>query len=259
MFSRRVRRGIFIGLFALFAALAVAYTFTSAVPFSGFAAGVLKAAICVAIWVTFDEWVLSEFDTWDILKEDPIALAIALLALALLLAPAIATGQDAGGQRVGDRVVEEALNHVGVTETPPGSNEGQAVERYLASVDLGGGYAWCAAFARYVLDEANASRPAVRSAASTDYLTDRSLDATDVLRGTAQPSRGSIVTFRRGDTWKGHTAIARSWSGACGRTVEGNTSPADAGPQRDGQGVWKRHRCIHPGSYFRIVGFTPVK
>jgi len=257
--SRKARRVAFVALILALSVGAVVWTFSFAIAFSAFAAGVLKAAICVALWIGFDEWVLSEFDTWDLLKDEPVALAIALLALAILLAPAVATGQDSANQPVGDRVVEEALGHVGVTETPPGSNEGEAVERYLASVDLGGGYAWCAAFARHVLDEANASRPAVRSAASTDYLTDRSLDATDVLRGTAEPDRGSIVTFRRGDTWRGHTAIARSWGQRCGGTVEGNTSPGDAGPQRDGEGVWKRRRCIRPGSYFRIVGFTPVE
>jgi len=259
MMSRKARRVAFVAVILALSVGAVAWTFTSALAFSAFAAGVLKASICVALWVGFDELVLSEFDTWGLLKDEPVALAIALLALALLLAPAVATGQPSAERPVGDRVVSEALDHVGVTETPPGSNEGEAVERYLASVNLGGGYAWCAAFARYVIDEAQASRPAVRSAASTDYLTDRSLDATNVLRGTEEPDRGSIVTFRRGDTWKGHTAIARSWGQACGHTVEGNTSPGGAGPQRDGDGVWRRARCIRPGSYFRIVGFTPVE
>ena len=45
----------------------------------------------------------------------------------------------------------------------------------------------------------------------------------------------------------------------CGETVEGNTSSGRAGSQRDGDGVWARTRCVSPGSYFRIVGFVPVR
>ncbi len=50
----------------------------------------------------------------------------------------------------------------------------------------------------------------------------------------------------------------RAWYGRCAWSIEGNTSSGTAGSQRDGDGVYRRLRCIEPGSYFRIVGFAPV-
>jgi len=127
----------------------------------------------------------------------------------------------------------------------------------MASVNLGDGVPWCAGLVRWAMDAVQIDRPAVRSAAATDYITGRSIEARKVIRGTEVVPAGSLAIWRRGDTWRGHIGIVRSWQQQCGRTVEGNTSPGDAGPQRDGDGVWPRKRCIQPGSYFRIVAFTP--
>jgi hypothetical protein len=128
----------------------------------------------------------------------------------------------------------------------------------MASVGLGDGHPWCAGFARKMIDVGKARRPTVRSAGATDYITGRSINATDVLRGAEPVPAGALAIWRRGDTWKGHIGVVRRWAERCGRTVEGNTSPGESGPQRDGDGVWARHRCIRPGSYFRIIAFTPT-
>lgn len=255
----KLRRIAFIGVLIALSVAAVAYTFTAAVQFSAFAASVFKVAIVLALYEAADRFLLDEYDTVAQLKKGNVAVAIAMLALAILLAPAVASGQPAGHSPDSPPVVDTAQSYVGVTEQPPGSNEGDAVEMFLASVDLGEGYAWCAAFVSYVLDAADAKRPAIRSAGATDFLdARRTIDATDALRGTESVPAGALSVHRRGNSWKGHIGIVRYWQRQCGGTIEGNTSPGEAGSQRDGQGVWPRRRCLTPGSYFRIVGFVPT-
>ncbi|WP_103021455.1 CHAP domain-containing protein [Salinibacter altiplanensis] len=258
------KRVLFISALAALAAGAVAFTFTQAVAYSAFAAAVLKVAIILLLFEGLDRYLLEGVDTTRELKEGNVAVAVALLALALLLAPAVATGQpcpraDPGGDSP-DRpaVVDVALQEVGVTETPPGTNEGPRIEAYMEAVGLPDGYPWCAGAVRWMMDQAETDRPTVRSAGATDYVTGASIEATDVLRGAEPVPAGALAIWRRGDTWKGHIGVVQRWRKQCGRTVEGNTSPGEAGPQRDGDGVWNRRRCIRPGSYFRIVAFTPT-
>lgn len=247
------RLALFAGL-TLIAVLAVGYTFTVAVQYSAFAAALAKVTMAVILFYMVDRFLLPEIDTLTELKDGNIAYAIFLLALALLLAPAIATGQPYTSAP--SAVVDTAEAHVGVQETA--DNSGPKVERYLASVGLGAGYPWCAAFVSYVLDAAHATRPSVRSARSLDFVTRRSLDATDVLRGTARPAPGALAVYRRGDAG-GHIGIVTRWKQDCGETISGNTSAARtpyAG--RDGEGVYQKRRCIRPGSYFRLTHFTPT-
>jgi hypothetical protein len=242
----------FIVLLCASAALAVGVTFHWAVAYSAFAAALAKAALIVVLFAALDRYALESIDTIEQLRGGNIAVAMALLALALLLAPAIATGQPCSRPAV----VDTAMQEVGEKEAE-GPNEGPDIRKYMASVNLGGGYSWCAGLVRWAMDQAGGDTLAVRSAAATDYITGRSVAARKVIRGTEVVSAGALAIWRRGDTWKGHIGIVRSWQQQCGRTVEGNTSPGDAGPQRDGDGVWPRKRCIRPGSYFRIVAFTP--
>jgi len=249
------KRTLFMVAVGLVSIVAVALTFHYAVAYSAFAAALLKVSIILLLFEGLDRYLLEGVDTTQELEDGNIAIAVALLALALLLAPAVATGQTC------DRpaVVDTAMQEVGVTEAPPGSNEGKRIEEYMGSVNLGDGYSWCAGFVRWAMDQAGVERPTVRSAAATDYITGSSTDATRVLRGVEEVPAGALAIWRRGDTWRGHIGLVRRWNQACGRTVEGNTSPGEAGPQRDGQGVWPRRRCINPGSYFRIVSFTRVQ
>jgi len=247
------KRVAFIAAVAIVSAAAVAYTFTSAVAFSAFAASLLKVAIILLLFEGLDRYLLEGIDTIGELKEGNVAVAVTLLALALLLAPAVASGQTCARPAV----VDTAMQEVGEKEAE-GPNEGPDVRKYMAAVNLSDGYPWCAGFVRWALDQAVAEYPDVRSAVATEYITDRSIEARKVLRGAREVPAGSLNIHRRGDTWKGHIEIlTRRWQGKCGTTIGGNTSSGKAGPQRDGDGVWPRKRCINPGSYFRIVAFTP--
>lgn len=262
------------------------------VELSGFAAGLLKAALAVGLFWAFDRYVLDEVDTVAELKAGSVAYALALLALAVLLAATVATAQPAATETVGDgrcrcvctceparlgvtpeacEVVrawpvhlDTALAYVGTVERG-GNNRGPRVERFLASVGLGPGQPWCAAYVSYVLDAAGVRAPldgrrrVIRSGLAARFITARSIRASEALRGVKQVSPGAVVIWRRGNGPFGHAGFAVAWDGASGETVEGNTSSGQAGSQRDGGGVWRRQRQITPGSYFRIVSFTPVE
>ena len=152
--------------------------------------------------------------------------------------------------------LDTALVYVGTVEI--GHNRGPEVERFQKSVGLPPGSPYCAAFVSYCLEKAGVTWPAVRTGLAQHFIRKESIRASHVLRGVAVPM-GSIVIWRKGNGWQGHAGFVVSWVFGCGETVEANTSPGTGGSQREGDGVWRRRRCIEPGNYFRIVSFTPVR
>lgn len=59
---------------------------------------------------------------------------------------------------LGARALEVAVSQLGVRESPPRSNRGPAVDRYLRAVRLDperGSYAWCAAFVSWCIQAAS--------------------------------------------------------------------------------------------------------
>ena len=142
-------------------------------------------------------------------------------------------------------------------------NAGPEVERFLSSVGLARGNPYCAAFVSFTLTKQDGTmhpvlRPTIRSGLASKFITRRSIKASHVLQGTKTPEPGDIIIWRKGNTIFGHAGIVLEWKGACGKTIEANTSSGVYGSQADGDGVWIRERCIEPGNYFRIVAFTPV-
>lgn len=149
----------------------------------------------------------------------------------------------------------EAMEYVGVTETSP--NSSPEIDRFLASVNLDPGHNYCAAFVSYILDETEATHPLTRSGVALHFKSDRSIEAREVIRTTHELPPGMIAIWQRGDTWQGHIGFTSEWAGTCGQTIEANTSPP-GGNQRNGDGVYKKSRCIDALAYFRITHFTPV-
>ena len=84
---------------------------------SGFAAGMLKAALAVGLFWAFDRYVLDEVDTVAELKAGNVAYALALLALAVLLTAAEA-GKVLGG--VSAETVMEYVRGKGLPCLRPG-------------------------------------------------------------------------------------------------------------------------------------------
>ena len=184
--------------------------------------------------------------------------------------------------------LDTALTYVGTVERG-GNNRGPTVERFLRSVRLGPGAAWCAAFTSYVRRAASDAdgrlrgpfespgRPHYGAVATRHLGFGGVISAAEVWRGARSVPVGSLVVWRNGASWTGHVGVvwrdddptdegfapddrspdALAWRHRCGRTVEGNTSSGRSGSQRDGGGVYPRDRCLSH-SYFRIVGFVPV-
>ena len=273
---------------ALFLALAAFFPALSTI-----GAGAFLLALGVGGFVAIDAFVLKNSSTYEeVVVKKNVAYAIALLAYALIVSAAISTAQTApplpgdyhsSGELVdadGDRFVSSGVAHldsvltqVGVTER--GRNSGPEVRRYLRSVGLGPGYAWCAALTSWGLEVAGVDGPhrrdgtVIRTAGARVFNEAVStVSASRVVRMGVRVPPGSVATWRRGSGWQGHSGYvlrddnARQrglpWYARCGLTVEGNTSSGRRGSQRDGDGVYRRVRCIEPLSYFRITDFTLV-
>jgi hypothetical protein len=148
-------------------------------------------------------------------------------------------------------VTEAAKADVGVREAT-GRNDGPAVERYLAHVGLGKGYAWCAAFVSYKLNECGVANP--RSAWSPAFA----LPAARVWtprKASRSPLPGDVFSLWY-TTLKparvGHVGFVTGVDGKYITTVEGNTS----GPgSREGDGVYARRRELR--KVYAITNYIP--
>jgi len=154
--------------------------------------------------------------------------------------------------------LDTAKSYVNVTELT-GQNDGPEVEKFLKFVDRKKGDSWCAAFVSYCLGVNNVLAPKANSGVAQRFITKRSVSAFRVLDGTVKIPPGTILVWKRGNTWQGHVGFVVDWNGKSGQTIEGNTSPGRKGSQRNGDGVYIRKRKIYPGNYFRITHFTFVE
>lgn len=119
-----------------------------------------------------------------------------------------------------------------------GFNRGFWVERFLASVGLGAGYAWCAAFVYHVLTAAKyptASLPAKRKAAAVVHW-HRWAAEHDLL--TDEPRRGDLFLWLNGDG-TGHIGFVSKPFAKEFQTIEGNSNKAGS---REGDGVYRNTR-----------------
>ncbi|MDZ7802362.1 CHAP domain-containing protein [Thiohalophilus sp.] len=156
--------------------------------------------------------------------------------------------------------LELAETYVGTTELS-GENDGPEVERFLASVGLQAGNPYCAAFISFTLDETEGIKypTEVRSGLASHFITDQSISAKQVLRGTVDIEPGTVLIWRKGNTIYGHAGFVTTQTAINEfETIEANTSGGVYGNQADGDGVWRRSRSIQAGNYFRITDFTPV-
>lgn len=264
---------------------------------SGFAAGLLKCSLGVMFLWAITRTLMYNVDILGEIAKGNVAAALFFLTIGLIVATSIATAQPYPAQDVcltsqfesegaprtlvdfnGDEFeptgiahLDTALTYIGVKEIT--SNRSPEIDRFTRiGARLDPPIYWCAAYTSYsirvagadVLDERGVSR---LGGVATRHITSRSVSARDVLRGVVRPKPGSLVIWRNGSNWTGHIGFfvrddnwrARGvdWFGRCGETAEGNTS-SGVGSQRNGDGSYRRTRCIEPGAYFRIVAFTEV-
>lgn len=151
-------------------------------------------------------------------------------------------------------VLAVARREVGVREV--GKNQGERVEAYLASVGLGAGHPWCAAFLVWCFDQAaedlNLDNRFIRTgycptiaswAEEADCLFDRPEPGDVFLR------RGVTAGIRRFN----HAGFVSEVNGAQFGTIEGNTNLTGS---REGIGVFERERMN--GNAYRFVRWRRV-
>lgn len=140
-------------------------------------------------------------------------------------------------------VLQIAGGEIGVMEDPPHSNSGPEVDEYLASVGLGGGYSWCAAFVYWCFNEAckkiGRKNPLYRTAGVLNHWnnsTAKKILSADAFANPSLVKPGQIFIMSYGGGL-GHTGIVEKVNGGFLITIEGNTND---GGSREGIGVFRR-------------------
>ena len=150
--------------------------------------------------------------------------------------------------------IEVAMSQNGVREV--GNNRGVTVSRYLASVGLGPGYPWCAAFLYWAMQQAAQTdplpNPFVRSASTGVVYAWAS--SHDLLANVPQVGDVFLRGVSTGDGFvPHHTGLVTGVDGATFTTVEGNTNIDGSD---DGIGVFlKTH---NNGNNFRFVRWSQL-
>lgn len=151
----------------------------------------------------------------------------------------------ASGERA--RAVKWANSRVGVTENPPGSNQGRYITAWQEMSSYpGGGVAWCQCFVNasaYV-----GSRRRIKPSWFGGYTPSVVEMANNGEHGLkrikledARPGDWVYFDFPGGESTD-HVGIFIRRSGDTVYTIEGNTSSGNNGSQSNGGGVFKRQR-----------------
>lgn len=138
------------------------------------------------------------------------------------------------------RIEQVYLSQVGVREAT-GRNDGKEVEKYLRSVGLGKGYAWCAAFVHWCLNEADVKNnitawsPTAHNAQNVVW---------NGKRFIKEPQPGDVFTLYFPSLKRiAHTGFYhRTVNASVYETVEGNTNSEGS---REGDGVYKKKRSFN--------------
>lgn len=126
-------------------------------------------------------------------------------------------------------VVDTYSSQIGVREAT-GHNDGTDVEKYLATINLGPGYAWCAAFVNWTLCECGVKTN--NSGWSPAWFPESKL--------TTDPRQGDVFGIYFPSKKRiAHVGFIDKVEGNKVYTVEGNTNTAGS---REGDGVYRKVR-----------------
>ena len=156
----------------------------------------------------------------------PAGVAIAYVLAFLLVAPGVSASEA-------DREAVLSIARPLVGEREIGPNDGPFVKEVLASVGLGPGHPWCAAFNFYVFRKAGFESRVPRSAWSPDWVRGGrrgNPHKADVF-GIYFPAKGRVA----------HTGLVEVAGEAFVTTIEGNTNEAGS---REGDGVYRKKRPV---------------
>lgn len=145
------------------------------------------------------------------------------------------------------KAIEIAMSQKGIEESPPYSNRGKEVEKYLKLTGLGGGNAWCAAFVYWCFDTAAKdlvlTNPLPKTAhvlTSWNTSKGKKIIKTSAIENPHLIKAGFVFVMDYG-SGQGHTGIVTKVEGEYIHTIEGNTNP---GHSREGYGVFELVRKV---------------
>lgn len=154
----------------------------------------------------------------------------------LLIILLVTSTLSIAGER--EKVVQNYTNFIGIREAT-GNNDGKEVAMFLMSTGLDEGYAWCAAFVNYCLEQAGVKT--VKSAWSPSWFPTQYVIYQRGKHMTMQPQPGDVfgIYFEKKKRIA-HVGFIHQWSNGAGMvTVEGNTNEAGS---REGDGVYRKFR-----------------
>lgn len=131
------------------------------------------------------------------------------------------------------------MSQVGVRELT-GKNDGKQVEKYLRSVGLGKGYAWCAAFVKWCFDSAGVKTTITAWSPSAENKNNYVYRQSSIKKPIQQ---ADVFTIYFSNLKRiGHTGFVTKRFGTNSiQTVEGNTNSAGS---REGDGVYVKIRPL---------------
>lgn len=133
-----------------------------------------------------------------------------------------------------DGVEYTYLSQLGVREAT-GNNDGFEVEMYLASTELGAGYAWCAAFVNWVFDQNDIKGPSGPAWSPSWFPASKVVNL-----DRYEPQRGDVFGIYFNSLGRiAHVGFIHKWGPTTTLTVEGNTNKQGS---REGDGVYLKRR-----------------
>lgn len=138
-----------------------------------------------------------------------------------------------------EQLAEVYLSQVGVREAGK-NNHGPEVKLYLASVGLGEGYAWCAAFTKWGFDQVGIATTGANAWSPSWFPSNRIIYKRDSKSLNANGKKGDVFGLYYANLKRiGHVGFIHEWTENYIVTVEGNTND---GGSREGDGVYKKKR-----------------
>lgn len=136
-----------------------------------------------------------------------------------------------------DKILLVAKARVNVTEQPPNTNKGLAVESYQKATGNGPGDAWCCSFVVSCFDCAKVTFPFTRSGRVQTVVD----NAKTLMKVFDSPQRGDLMVlwFSKLNRFAHICFVSNVRPDGSVDTIEGNTSGAGS---REGWGVFERVR-----------------
>ena len=150
-------------------------------------------------------------------------------------------------------LITVAEQYIGIKEV--GNNAGPEVEKFQMAVDGKANHeSWCMAFVQFCIMELEHKICRRSNIFHAEHcLTVWNKSPHELRRAAPEP--GYIVIWQHGNTTNGHTGIvSRVIDAETFETIEGNTSDSNS-VERNGDGVYRKVRHLHPTGEMKVVGF----